>query len=356
METKVDTKPELLARGYELLTSKPQDALDLLSEAARTLEGDDRHEAIIYTARAYFNLGQYDEGRVVVIQILREPLSPENRAHALLEWAVLDKDYPKRALAHLNKIDISEVSAGLRARIHNKRARIYSDSKNLDLALIEYAGAAALFEEAGQPEGTAHAFNNQASVYRKLERFEEAHESVNKALQIESQNLMTVSQFRDQKASIYLAEFRFRAAEQWALKALSLVEDTDLHGAIVDALCTLGQAYIGQGRYEQGAASFGRASKIADSVDCAEMAFNILTARKMAVERFLKSIESDRIQLALKMAKDSYRQAAKIMGISHTALMKAMTRNNLSRKPKRPVSIISKPHKDIRKTTDTLLK
>lgn len=68
METKVDTKPGILEHGYGLLTSRPQEALDLLSEAARTLDGDERHKAIVYSARAYFNLGQYDEGRVIISQ------------------------------------------------------------------------------------------------------------------------------------------------------------------------------------------------------------------------------------------------------------------------------------------------
>lgn len=333
-----DSSPEgCLLNGYLIFEAEPEKAKGLFARAKESRDPDVVHQACIYDARAYEYLGQPDEGRILIRSLLdQNDLKPEYRAQALFVLAVLQVNTPKRALTTLNQINLTGLSAGLQGRIFMLRAKLQSDATNYIDALIEYAGAAAFFEDAGHVEGVAHVLNNRASVERKLGLFDDAHLSVDKAISMVPSDYPFLAQFLDLKAQIYLSESRFVEAEQVATSAVELVKDTDRRAVLCENLCTLGRACAGQQKYPVSMSVFSRAAEIAEQLDDPELLFKVTSARKESAEKFIEEAELQLAELALMISEGSQRTAAKKLGLSHTGIQKLLKRNSHKWKPGLP--------------------
>jgi tetratricopeptide (TPR) repeat protein len=335
-----------LMRAYELLSSEPEKAKDLLGMAKRTLSGSRSDKAAIYEARAYDYLGQLAEGRILIRALIkRGGLSQENLAHAIMVLAVLERETPSRSLETLKKINLEGLPAYLLGRIHTQFARRYRDLNHLDEARIEYSGALHFFEEIKDVRGIAHTLNNRAAIDAEFEDFERAHADVDRCLAITPKGDPFLSQFKDHKAQILNAERRFEEAETWAREALNLVEGKDCQRFIVESLCTLAESLAGQGqhdqaRYTESLKLFDRAREVADNLDDNELRFKVATARKRTAEEYVRVRELEVCQLALMICHDSYRAAALKLGITHPTLISVLEKNKVRWKDKRPRSIM----------------
>ena len=335
------TQAASLLAGYLIYTARPGDAKDLFAKAQRGNDTEVAQEACVYEARCYEYLGQPDEGLILIRSVIGRDLLPKVRAHALYVLSVFQVG-PARALKALDQIDLSCVTAGRKGRIFQRRARLQADMQKYDQALIDYAGAAAYFEEAGNLAGVAHTHNNRASVYRKLKRFADAHEAADKALSLLPRDDPFEANFLDQKAQVFLAEGKFIDAEPIARRAVSLVENTDRLAVLCENLCTLARAYAGQRNHADASAAFRRAEGIVTSLGNTELQFALTNSRRDAAKEFLRATEVELAELALQMCAGSYRAAAKKLGLTHSGLIKLLARNSRQWKPKKPQSLIYK--------------
>lgn len=330
-----------LLAGYLIFTARPGDAKDLFAKAQRGNDVEIAQEAYVYEARCYEFLGQPDEGLILIRSVLGKDLLPTVKAHALYVFSVFQVG-AARALKTLDLIDLSCVTAGRKGRIFQRRARLQADLGKYDQALIDYAGAAAYFEEAGNLAGVAHAHNNRASVYRRLRRFADAHEAADQALSLLPKGDPFEANFLDQKARVFLDEGKFVEAEPFAVRAVTLVENTDRLAVQCENLCTLARAYAGQRNHADASASFTRAEEIATNLGNTDLKFALTNSRRDAAKEFLRATEVELAELALQLCEGSYRAAAKLLGMTHPGLIKLLARNSRQWKPKIPKSINSK--------------
>lgn len=325
-----DSGPEAcLIKGLLIFESDPETGKELFAKAGRSSDIDIANQAAIYEARTYEYLGQPDEGKILIREVLkRRDLKPYLRAHALFVFAVFQLPMPKRAMTTLNRIKINVLSASMKGRVFLLRGKVQADLGKLDAALIEYSGAAAYFDEAGHTRGVAHAHNNRASVYRKLKRFTEAHESVDKAISLVPKTDPFIPQFLDQKARVFLAEKKYVDAERVAIKAVGLVHGTDRQRVLCENLCTLGLAYAGLKNYSPAGAAFVGARDIADHLDNPDLLLTVAKARRDAALIFLRDSEIEMAETALMICDGAMRAAAKKIDFSPAGLRKLLKRNS----------------------------
>lgn len=331
-----------LLKGYAIYTARPEEAKDLFAQARRSEQIELSQEAAVFEARCYEYLGQFDNGKVLIRSLLRQKLLPAVHAHALFVFSVLQVGTPVRALKTLLKIRLEDLTLARRARVLYWRAKLQSDLKKFDLALVDYAGAAAYFELAGNLSGVAHAWNNVASVQRKLKRFEDAHESADKALALLPKDDPFLANFLNLKAAILLSERRFAEAESVARRAVGLVEGSDRLGVLCENLCTLARSLAAQRAFADASIMFKRAQEIAEQLDSPHALFTVTSARKDAAQEFIQSAEVELAELALQMCDGSYRTAAKKLDLTHTSIRKILKQSNSKWKRKKPQSLIRK--------------
>lgn len=330
-----DNEVAWLVRGALIYESDPETGKALFARAARSDKRDIADQAAIYEAKAYEFLGQPEEGRILIREALKRNLNPKLRAHALIVSAGLHIHAPKRALRWLEKVCVDELSLGLAARFHTVRARAYRILGKLDMALVDYAGAVAFYEQAGHVAGVAHAYNNVAWVYRSLKRFAEAHESVDKAITLAA-NDPFCAVFFDTKAQIFLDEQKFDEAELLASRAVQLVRGTDRRGVLCEHLCTLGKAYAGQENYAPALITFTEAASLAEQLDDTELLFNVTSACKETAQKYVREADVQLAELAMRMTGGSLRTAAMRLGLTHTGVRKLLARSSRKWKPKIP--------------------
>lgn len=317
-----------LFRGLLVFESEPELGKDLFAKAARSADVELANQAAIYEARSYEYLGQPEEGRILIRDVLKRDLMPHLRAHALFVLAVLQVSTPRRAMTTLNRIKIDDLLPGMKGRVYLLRGKVQSDLGKFGIALIEYAGAASFFEEAGHVQGVAHAYNNLASIYRRLKEFSKAHESVDTAIRLVSQTDPFIPQFLDQKAQIFLAEKNYLDAERIAIKAVGLVHGTNRQNVLCENLCTLGLAYAGLKNYPPAGATFASAKDIADRLDSPDLLLKVARSRRDAAQMVLRDSELEMAELALRLCGGSYRAAAKQLEMTHTGIIKLLKRSS----------------------------
>lgn len=337
-----DSSPEAcLIKGYLILASRPDEAKDLMAKAQRSLDEEAANLAAVYEARAYEYLGQSEEGRILIKAVLeRSNLSHELKAFGVFVLSLFQS--PGRALKTLSEISLDGLAPALKARITHRRARLLSDDKEFDASLIEYAGAIAYFEEAGDRSGLAHTYNNMAGVYRRMKRFDDAHAANYRALALTNPTDTFLPNFLDHKAQILNDEGRYADAEKLARQAVQMVDGTQRASDLCENLCTLGKALAAQGKYLVASETLARAYSIGERLDSQELMFKATKARKECAEMSVNALELKMAELALRMCDGSYRSAGKMLETSHTALIKLLKRNSRQWKPKRPQSIILK--------------
>ena len=267
-----DLKAVAVLRGaiVELMASRPQDALDLLSAETALFEASPNH-----ALRASF--------------------------HA--EFA--------RVLKHLGVAE---------------RRPDY-----LERALNEYASSIFHLEQAGHARYQGIAENNLAMLLLQLERFTEAHAHLDRAqaLQTRIGDGAHLAAIDETRARVLLAEGKFAQAEKVALGATQLFEKGDEHGLLAEALTTQGVALVHLHRFDEAAAVLGRAMEVATQAGDFEKAG---LAALSLLERLAEQLSEDELIAVVEFARESLRDtqnaeirerltkcAYRVLSIIHTA-------------------------------------
>lgn len=341
-----DHSPEAcLVRGALVYESDPAEGKHFFAIAARASDPYVADQARIYEAKACEFLGQQDEGRKLIRDLLKRNLDPRLKYHALIVSAGLHIHAPKRALRALDKINVNALSLGMAGRFYTVRGRAFRYLGEYDKALIAYAGAVAFYEQAGHVHGIAHASNNLAWVYRSLKRFSEAHDAADRAISIVGYEDPFVAQFLDTKAQIFLNEKEFNKAEVVALRALRMVQESGRRGVLCEHFCTLGRAYAGQEKYGLAVSAYVDAAALAEELDDPELLFKAISGCKEMAQKFVRESDLKLAELAMRMDGFSSRAAAKKLGITRQGLQKLLARNSRKWQPKLPQTSICKPLK-----------
>jgi tetratricopeptide (TPR) repeat protein len=335
METSVNYENHGSITDYDTMVSMSlgEGSKDYWAELAR--KGDRR--AAIKLACCYEMTGEMAEGLIVINELLdTEDLTLDLKAEALLRKAVLQKDSPSVAWKTINLAPM-EVRSELRGKLHNQRARILSDLKKYDDAILEYTAAGYYFELADSPELVGLTHNNLASIYRKKKRFDDAHESVDRCIHLWRQYSYLPCAF-DQKALIYIEQKEYAEAEGLALSALTGTRDH--HRWRAEFLCTLSKAQAGLGKFMESLRSIQRALEVSDYLADRNLRLVIFASRKISFEIMYQVSDQSATQLALTLAEGNFVQAAKKLGINHSAFIKSFKKHNLTRTPFRRKSIM----------------
>lgn len=328
-----DVTEKLLETGYGLLASDPDAARDVLARARRRLTGDKAVLAAIYEARAYAYLGQYEEGKILIAEVLAGDLSKDLCAQALLTDAVLARNKPKEALGILESIDLVDLEPGLRARVHNQLARMYKELGAYDKALIEYSGAAAYFEEAHDLSGAAHVHNNKAGVFRLLKQFPLAHDAIDRALNLIEPGDSFIADFYDRKAEICNDQQNYVDGERFSKRALSLLRESDRYPVIAESLLTHAISLDGLGRHLESLKDLEQAELIGYRLEDQTLLFQAANKMWEVSENLLKQVHVKATQRALKVANNNLRKAAKLTNVSSQALREFIQTNKLDFTP-----------------------
>lgn len=288
-------------------------------------EGDLR--ASIKLAACYEIAGELDNGLAVITEFLkRDDLSDELRAEGLLREAVLREDSPAAAWKVINKASL-EVRSDLRWKLHNQRGRILKEMKQYDSAIIEYTATAYYAELAGSIQSVGIAHNNLASIYRIKGMYTEAHEAVDRAIELLRGNEY-LAHALDQKALNNIAEKKYQSANHFALEALCKTSQ-DHRRWRADFLCTCALAEAGLGRAAGAATSIENALDICDYLSDENLRLKVTLSARTVYEMLYQSTYDAAITLALKTTDGKLRQAAKKLGMAHPSLLKAMKKHSL---------------------------
>jgi CheY-like chemotaxis protein/tetratricopeptide (TPR) repeat protein len=234
-------------------------AKDLLSEALRRFQSKGRKvkvaEAQYELGLCYFRLGAYDESRIVLDEAARG-LSEDDiqlkakilTRRAFVElWAGRYHD----ALRVLEEAQSFFESGGdaLKGRWHNQMGLVLrrlataeGRTDYADRAIIEYTAAAFYFEQSHNESYCGRALNNLAFLLHKLARYDEAHETLDRAAAIfERRNDEgATAQVKETRARVLLAEGQYKEASSIIAEAIRTFEKGSEYALLADALIIQG--------------------------------------------------------------------------------------------------------------------
>lgn len=305
-------------------------------------------------ALEYWRGGEFKEAIAVVDSV--ETGDPEIRFETGLARAVIlsEAGKYKDALRMLAKLDLDTAGPRLKGRFYGQRACVKKKLGKSDEAIVDYSGAQTWCAEAGDYNYEAAVSNNLASLHRDAGRYPEAYESVDHAIGIfirlcEHEHL---AKAYDQKAQIHLEEKNYVEAVRVARTSVALLQDGDRFAWLAESLITLGRALAGCEMYADARKSLEKAAEICEHVGDVNQAatayVTLLTdvylrtapmdhftafrlRNKIASELHLPT-EKQIVQEALAQANNNFTNAAKLLGISHTAIIKAAGKHHISRK------------------------
>lgn len=243
-------------------------AKDLISESSAIFEKlgltEKIAEARVDLGICYWREGALDEARITFDDAIERlgNLESEQRLRALLNKAIVEqvRSRPKEALRLLSdSVALFEASSNqaLRGKFHNEYATVLKNvglaghsEEYFDRALMQYTAASVDFEKAGHDRFLAVVENNLALVFGHLERFNEAHEHLDRAFSVSSKlaDKGMRAQVEDTRARILLSQGRVEQAEKIARAAVTSLRDGDQQSNLVAALTThaTAQARVGQ--------------------------------------------------------------------------------------------------------------
>lgn len=262
--------------------------------------------------------GEKAEGLIVLNELLKQPLGPEMRFRAIYRKAVLQMDHPKIAWKTLSKANVDGLADEWRGRWHIQRGRIKKELRQYDPAIEEYTAARYYWELHGDPQLTGHADNNLSSIYRIKEMYNEAHESVDRAIQAWL-DYVYLPQALDQKALIYTDEGNYAAAKVLTIRALCSVSDR--LGWKAEFLCTLAKCLAGLGEDLESLKALQQAHEISEYLNDKELRLQIFKARKDSLAIAANCADRSLTELALELSAGNARQAAQKIGVFHAALL-----------------------------------
>jgi CheY-like chemotaxis protein len=257
-------------------------AKDLLSEALRRFQsqGQTAKVAEVYyeLGMCYFRLGGYDDSRVILEEALTTlgGQNPELRAKTLIRRTLVEIwagryhdawDVLEQAREFFEKSDDA-----VKGRWHCQMAivlrRLATAEKRADYAdraIVEYTAAIYHFEQAGHERYCAYNLNNLAFLLYKLERHQEAHEYVERAVRLfeRLKDDGLLAQVNETRARVFVAEGKYKEAGRVIAGVIKTFERGGEQALLADALTIQGVALARTGQHEKSVNVLRRALAVA---------------------------------------------------------------------------------------------
>jgi tetratricopeptide (TPR) repeat protein len=259
-------------------------AKDLISESLALFNRrgltDKAAEARLALALCYWREGAFDEARALLQEILERQADAEPllKAKALLLRAVVENSATRfhdalRFLTEASPLFEQIEDHALKGRFHvtlaNNLQCLGTEEDRTDYtdrALVEYAAASFHYEQAGHTRYLATVENNIGFLFFTLDKFEEAHEHLDRAraLLVKLRDHLLTAQVDDTRARVFLAQGLNPEAEQVVRHALETFEQAGEHALRAEALTTQGTALARLGRFMEAREALQLAINIAE--------------------------------------------------------------------------------------------
>lgn len=265
-------------------------AKDLISESSAIFERlgltEKVAEARVDLGICYWREGAVDEARITFDDAIQRlgNLESEQRLRAVLNKAIVEQvcSRPKEALRLLSQSEaLFEASSNqtLRGKFHNEFATVLKNvglaghsEDYFDRALMQYTAASVDFEKAGHDRFLAVVENNLALVFAHIERFEEAHEHLDRAISVVT-NLNDRglrAQFEDTRARAFISQGQLEQAEKIARAAVKSLREGDQQANLAATLTTHATALARLGQPGAALTTLHEAINLAGQVGDAE--------------------------------------------------------------------------------------
>jgi tetratricopeptide (TPR) repeat protein len=257
-------------------------AKDLISESASRFEslGETERAAAARSelALCYWREGSYEEARLLLAGSLEVIEEAVGRAKALLRLATVEF-YAGRyndSLAILRDsahVFDERVAHALRGSFHNTLALVLKQlglmegrPDYLDRAIIEYTAAVYHQEKAGHERYRATNENNLANLLRKVGRYREAHEHLDRAGAIfrRLKDVGSLAQVDDTRARVFIDEKKYGEADRVIARAAQTLEGGGAAALLSEALTTQGLVWARLGRNDASINVLHRAAQVAE--------------------------------------------------------------------------------------------
>jgi tetratricopeptide (TPR) repeat protein len=257
-------------------------AKDLISEGASLFEALGEAEragaARSELALCYWREGAYDEARVLLTTALGALTETTARAKAILRLNIVEfwSGRYGDALAILKDnahIFDERVSHSLRGNFHNELALVLKQLGTLerrpdylDRAIIEYTASIYHYEQSGHERYRAANENNLASLLRKMGRYPQAHEHLDRAESVTRRlgDAGLLASFEETRARVLIDEKKYVEAERVIARAVQSLEAGSAAALLAEALTTQGMVWARLGRNDDSISVLRRASKVGE--------------------------------------------------------------------------------------------
>jgi tetratricopeptide (TPR) repeat protein len=229
-------------------------------------------------AECYWRLGAYDECRVILDEAMQGLEDTELQAKILIRQITI-KIWEGKYYEALERLKLSQglfesCSDAVKGRWHGqmalslrKLATAECRSDYADRAIIEFTAAIYHCELAGHQRYCAISLNNLSMLLYQMERFDEAHEHLDRARPfLEKLNdVGLLAQIEETRARVLLAEECYLEAQQVIVGVIDIFEKGGEHALLTDALTIKATAQARLGDYQNSLDAFRRAIKIAEN-------------------------------------------------------------------------------------------
>lgn len=265
-------------------------------------------------ARAHFDAGNYGEA-LVSADLLDGAKGLLLKACAYSEEGKFDE-----SLSMIEEIGplVDAEPPRIKARFYGQRALLKSKFEDYDAALVDYEAGRYWAIEAGDEFCEACIRNNLARVYGRHGRRDDAINEVNAAIRIAERlgEHAFAGRFLDQKAQILFQCGEFTDAVDVARRAVDLLTKHGNETTLNEAQTTYGKALV----------RLGSSYLTSDSIDGyrARKEVDLTTVLDKAL-----------IHEALERTDGHVYQAATLLDVSHSYIIKIAGKKNLTRQPRR---------------------
>jgi tetratricopeptide (TPR) repeat protein len=269
-------------------------AKDLLTEALRIFQSLNLKtkvsEAQYELGMCYFRKGAYDEARIVLDEAREGLKDDELEAKILIRQTIVEiwvgKYLEAWRMLETAQTTFENSNDALKGRWHGQMALVLrrlatAEGRNdyFDKAIIEYTAAIYHYEQAKHGRYCATNLNNLAFLLYKLDRYEEAHEHIDRARTFleKLKDIGLLAQVEETKARVLVAEERYIEAKQVILEVINTFEKGGEQALLADALTIKGTVEARLKDYDRSLETFRRA------IDAAENAGALSNAGRAAM-------------------------------------------------------------------------
>lgn len=261
-------------------------AKDLLSESSTVFEElgltEKVAEARVELGICYWRTGALDEARITFDDALLRlgDLQSEQRLRAILNKALVEQvsSRPYEALRLLSEAEplfAASSNHRLKGKFHGEFGILLKSigssghsEEYFDRALMQFTAASIELEQIGQMRGMAVVENNLGNLFAQLERFEEAHEHIDRALSVATKlnDKGFRALFQDSRARVFLDEGKFEQAEKTASSSVKFLREGDQQSNLATILTTNAVALARLQRTSEALATLNEAIGVAAQV------------------------------------------------------------------------------------------